>query len=296
MLDFFIFLCYYFTMKIEFNTEQIQTLLSAFGLSTGLSISLYDENYTWIASGNKERPFCPKIKVSKTYNGECMMNDQLRFIEAEKKKSAVLYTCHAGLTEMVTPLIYDDIVIGYIIIGQFIDEERNYADESLVQIAATKFDLNYEELLYDYQQSPVLSAEHLSAANLLLHHCIQSLLYNQLIRLQNNLLPQRIKEYILNNLDLPLSVESLCKKFFVSQKKLYNLFRDEFHTTVKDFILKERIRKAKKLLVNSDMTLIEISDKTGFTDYSYFIRIFKKRIGLSPLKYRKVSKEMSNSS
>ena len=64
--------------------------------------------------------------------------------------------------------------------------------------------------------------------------------------------------------------------------------------TVKDFILTERIHLAKKLLTSSDNSLTEISEKVGFNDYSYFIRIFKKRTGLSPLKYRKTSERLSN--
>ena len=281
-------------MQIDFNVKKIQELLTDFGRCTGLSVTLFDTSYNAIASGSAiDISFCPIIKRSAPYNGECQMCDQVKFITADKQKSTVLYMCHAGLTETVTPLLYDEITIGYIMLGKFIDKEGLYSDINRVRVAADTFQLDYKTLLKNYKKLPVISSKQLTWAINILHSCIQSLLYNQLIHLRNDILPQKIKEYILNNLQSPITVEHLCKEFFLSTKKLYTLFEQEFHLTVKGFILKERIRLAKKLLLNSDQSLTQISENTGFTDYSYFIRIFKKQTGLSPLKYRKNARELS---
>ncbi|MFC7394198.1 helix-turn-helix domain-containing protein [Scopulibacillus cellulosilyticus] len=51
-----------------------------------------------------------------------------------------------------------------------------------------------------------------------------------------------------------------------------------------------RLRKARKLLVETTMTIQEITDQIGFTDANYFSRIFKKATGLSPRAYRQQEK------
>lgn len=52
-----------------------------------------------------------------------------------------------------------------------------------------------------------------------------------------------------------------------------------------------RIGKAKKLLTESDLGISEISRECGFTDYNYFIAVFKKMTGLPPGQYRTQKKE-----
>lgn len=281
-------------MKIEFDYKKIEAMLVDFSRSTGLTVSFCDLSYQIIASGLFERGFCPIIKSSKYYDKECVMSDHVHFLDAEQKKSSIKYICHAGLTEIITPLLYENTLFGFTILGQFISEENFQSNETHLHALAKKFDLDYQCLLQEYQKLPVLSSQQITSAINILHSCIQSLMYNQRIRLQNDILPQHLKEYILENLSSPLTVDHLCKKFFLSTKKLYSVFDTTFHMTVKDFILTERIHLAKKLLTSSDNSLTEISEKVGFNDYSYFIRIFKKRTGLSPLKYRKTSEILSN--
>ena len=69
---------------------------------------------------------------------------------------------------------------------------------------------------------------------------------------------------------------------------MYQLFRDAFGTTVNGFITQKRLGLAQDYLKNSPaLNVTEISARCGFPDYNYFIRFFKKRIGMTPLQYRK---------
>ena len=54
-----------------------------------------------------------------------------------------------------------------------------------------------------------------------------------------------------------------------------------------DYIKIKRLNKAKELVTGTSMSVSEISDKTGFSDYNYFLRVFKKHYGISPKKMRK---------
>ena len=97
----------------------------------------------------------------------------------------------------------------------------------------------------------------------------------------------KIEQYIEANLGERLSVPELCDRFSVSKFALYRLFREEFQTTVTEFILEKRIDLACQLLGEPQFqSITQVSEACGFADYNYFIRVFKARKGVTPLKYR----------
>ena len=53
-----------------------------------------------------------------------------------------------------------------------------------------------------------------------------------------------------------------------------------------EYIANCRISESKKLLTSTYLSVREVSEKVGFLDYNYFIRLFKKHVGTTPLKYR----------
>jgi YesN/AraC family two-component response regulator len=56
--------------------------------------------------------------------------------------------------------------------------------------------------------------------------------------------------------------------------------------TVKEYVIKHRLTQAKHLLLNSSLSLIEIADKAGFKDPSYFGRMFRKYERTTPGQFR----------
>ena len=53
---------------------------------------------------------------------------------------------------------------------------------------------------------------------------------------------------------------------------------------IASFIKQKRLKKAKLLIKTTDMKISEISAAVGFSDYNYFLRVFKKEFGVSPKK------------
>lgn len=54
------------------------------------------------------------------------------------------------------------------------------------------------------------------------------------------------------------------------------------------YILKTRIVLAQTMLRKDNLTVSEVSSRCGFSSVSYFCRVFKEEIGVSPLKYKKI--------
>ena len=73
----------------------------------------------------------------------------------------------------------------------------------------------------------------------------------------------------------------------MSIRTLTRQFRNATGYPPKEYLLRLRLKKSVMLLLNPEMPISEIAERTGFSDSNYFCRQFRKHYGLSPQKYRK---------
>lgn len=92
--------------------------------------------------------------------------------------------------------------------------------------------------------------------------------------------------YIAKNLYQNISLTDICKALHFNPSYLSRLFKKEMNVTISEFILIEKIEEAKRLLILSDHSILEISILLHFTDQSYFTKNFKKVTGMTPKFYR----------
>ena len=102
-----------------------------------------------------------------------------------------------------------------------------------------------------------------------------------------NLLISQAVEYIGSHLAGAASLNDISGALHVSKAYLSTLFKREMNTTVTDFVTKQRMKEAKKLLLETDMLVSEIYLKVGYQSDKYFIKVFKELEGITPLAYRK---------
>ena len=95
-----------------------------------------------------------------------------------------------------------------------------------------------------------------------------------------------VQEYIASHLNEDLSLNRLSEVCHFHPVYLSRVFKEALGVTVGEYINLARLKKAKNLLVNSQMTVLEISREMGFTTDNYFCRSFLKSTGMSPHHYR----------
>ncbi|PFE91775.1 AraC family transcriptional regulator [Bacillus thuringiensis] len=95
------------------------------------------------------------------------------------------------------------------------------------------------------------------------------------------------KNYIFKNIYNPISVKQLAKFANVNSDYLSILFKKEVGISLIEYIQRERIEEAKKLLTFTTYPLSDICASLNFSDQSYFTKIFKKFTNETPGKYRK---------
>jgi len=78
----------------------------------------------------------------------------------------------------------------------------------------------------------------------------------------------------------------LCREMGMSRASLFNKMKSITGSGAKEYITRIRLEKAKKLIEETDMTIAEISDNTGFASQSYFSTAFKNYTGLTPSQYK----------
>lgn len=98
----------------------------------------------------------------------------------------------------------------------------------------------------------------------------------------------QIKKYIEDNFSQKITLDNLSQKHFMSPAYLQKQFKKHVGVSPNDYLTRIRIENSKKLLRVTNYSINKISFDTGFNNDSYFINIFKKSEGITPLEYRKL--------
>lgn len=129
---------------------------------------------------------------------------------------------------------------------------------------------------------------------------IRTVLYERLLRIikensthfqTKQLSPyvEKAVQYINQNLSMKLSLDEIATQLYISKSTLNNCFKRELSMSVHAYINNLVMSEAMLLLMNTNMSIRAISKKFGFCDQFYFTRMFTKKVGVSPLQYRKTN-------
>ncbi|MDL2300781.1 AraC family transcriptional regulator [Lachnospiraceae bacterium OttesenSCG-928-D06] len=104
-------------------------------------------------------------------------------------------------------------------------------------------------------------------------------------KLWNKLQP--VLQYIHSHYHEPIGLDELSEAAMMSRSYLCTCFKNYFHIRIFEYIDRLRIENACLLLSSTEDSITEIALESGFGSVSYFNRIFKKAVGMSPGDYRK---------
>jgi len=99
----------------------------------------------------------------------------------------------------------------------------------------------------------------------------------------------RAMSYIRRHFSEKVSLEDVAYEVSLSPTYFSRLFKEEAGQSFKVYLNDLRVGEAKNLLRETDLPLIEIASRVGFEDQSYFSRVFRNVVGISPGRYRRTS-------
>ena len=267
-----------------FRSNSLERLLKDFYNLTNIKTCVYDlEGNELCYYPSKLCSFCELLRTDAQMDARCRECDRTGLLNCRRTHAQYVYTCHAGLRECISPILYDNRIIGFIMIGQI----KPSAHQNFSDIEANVPSALRPELGERYAALPSISEEKLLSAFRILDACAGYELLRTLVGEDAAPIDAKLEKYISEHLTSPLSVSELCSQFHLSRSELYHLFREYFSATPAEYIRQRRLKNAARLLRTTNLSVKEIAEHSGIPDYNYFSKIFKSSFGTSPLKYRK---------
>lgn len=99
---------------------------------------------------------------------------------------------------------------------------------------------------------------------------------------------RRVKEFINENLEQDLSLTEIAETAGLSQFHFARAFRRTMGLTPQQYLMQQRIERAKELLAKEDLPIVEVSLRTGFKNQSHFTTLFRKFTKLTPKLWREL--------
>jgi AraC family transcriptional regulator len=96
----------------------------------------------------------------------------------------------------------------------------------------------------------------------------------------------RVVEYIETNLEREIALTALAKIAGMSPHYFCELFKQSLRFSPHQYVLRRRIARARNLLVDPRVTVLEAAVRSGFSDQSHFTKIFRRIVGVTPTGYR----------
>lgn len=97
---------------------------------------------------------------------------------------------------------------------------------------------------------------------------------------------RKAKDFIHQNYSKDISVEDIAESILISASYLSTIFKNSVNCTVTEYINKVRIEESIELMRQRELTMQEIAKSIGFSNSSYFTKVFKKYMNVTPIHYR----------
>ena len=102
----------------------------------------------------------------------------------------------------------------------------------------------------------------------------------------------KIHEYLMNNYREEVNLKKIAELVNMAEGSLCRFFRENMGITLFEYLNRIKTDFACKLLMDPDLSIMEVCFDSGFNNLSHFNKQFRKAIGMPPSKYRKRFKEL----
>ncbi|MFS0864631.1 response regulator transcription factor [Fredinandcohnia sp. 179-A 10B2 NHS] len=100
---------------------------------------------------------------------------------------------------------------------------------------------------------------------------------------------KRIIQYIDDHLSQEITLKHIADYVFLNPQYVGQLIKAELNQTFTEYITEARIKRAKKLLKETNLKVYEVAQLAGYKSPKHFMTIFKQEVGVTPVQYRKYS-------
>ena len=267
-------------MNVSIDSGKLLPLIKAFYELSGMKIAIYDNDFCEVLTYPEHSSrFCETV-------WECCGRERCDKFTADMcrknagDKKTIVYTCHAGLTEVISPLREKDTVFGYAICGQVTNQpdRKMFVDDVLERCRDFGIEeKTVKELLQDIEY---WSDSRIEATMQIINALASYIILQKMVYISEKPAGFQICEYIKENVADDLSVAALCKRFAMSKSKLYTITEEYMPEGIAKFVRKCRVDAAMTdMSQNPAKPLWKVAQDSGFGNYEYFLRVIKAESG-----------------
>ena len=182
-------------MFIEYNLKNIENLCDDFYNATNINLSILDSSFNVLFINRKHHnSYCELVQSTKKGHELCIKSDEQLLLKCKENRTPQYHLCMAGLMDIAVPIIYDDEIIGYIILGQIkTNSEFKKPDFEIENDDIKLFEKEFLALT-KYSDTKIHST--LSIASILAKH----LLLEKIIKVKTDKNIENVINYIKENL------------------------------------------------------------------------------------------------
>ena len=223
------------------------------------------------------------IHENHTEYEKCRACDMTACQQALSTRSTYIYKCRYGFTEAVSPLYNFGTLTGFLMMGQIFESgaDGRIVNTDLSEIKALGED--YERSLLEI---PKVSSDMVKSYVKIMTICAQYLTLSNAIPSTKPTIAETAKKFIFDNYRSKITINDICAEVGCSKSTLITSFKKQYGITVNNYITEVRLSEAASMLSVSEKPIGEIAAATGFSDQSYFSKVFSAKFGVSPSEYK----------
>lgn len=274
-------------MSLRWQDSELNELMQDFFTLTGIRIVLFDANHREIcAYPPAVESFCAYMRTNQKFDEMCRESDRQAFHSCRKSRSLYVCKCHAGLTEATVPILEGERILGYMMLGQVTDNHDR--EQVFLELTALAHTYGVEKNLSSrIKKIKYRNEQQIRSATKIMEACTAYVRLKELVTPSGKQLIDSIQHFVEEHIREELDVDRICREFKISRTRLYETIRPYTDGGIASFIRHTRLEYAKNLIRTTDLSIPEIASTCGFSDYNYFLRIFKKQYGTSSKALRK---------
>ncbi len=269
-------------MVENMNKQEILTVLEELNKISGFRISLHDKDYKEIAAyPERMNLLCSGVNQDPEEHSKCVECDRSACLMAEKTGETYIYKCRFGLTEAVSPLYNFGVLTGFLMMGQ-VAESREDLAKAECALARIKTQDIPDGLLHIVTVAPDMVRSYVRIMTI----CAEYLTAKNVVTNQKTSVPEEAKKYIEEHISEKFGISDICRALDCSKSTLLTCFKRVYGVTVNSYITEQRLLRSLAMLQGDESSINRIASDCGFSDQSYFSKVFSKQYGIPPSEYR----------
>ena len=262
------------------KNQEIIEVLSELHKITGFRVSLHGTDYSEIAAYPKEKnEICRCIQEDNEEYKICAACDKAACRVALETHGTHIYKCRYGFVEAVSPLYNFGTLTGFLMMGQVFEEDCVPNGKELTSKIGTEAEAMLSAV-------PILKPDMINSYLKIMTICAQYLTLSNAMPSEKPTVAEIAKRYIHENFKEKINIKDMCIEISCSKSTLITSFKRSYGITVNNYLNEVRLEEACKMLSQKSKSIGEIALAVGFSDQSYFSKVFSAKYGMPPSDFK----------